>query len=132
MASAEDEIKSEIAKVVELQQQLETAMNSEEFQRFIAMQKEINTKAPDLWKRIEAEMIDKGVKSVKGDFGSVTIAERTDFDVDMLTLPAKFFSEVPDMTRIRKTYYLENKAPKGVSVRTKLYLTKKLKTGGQQ
>jgi len=129
MANVEEEIKAEVMKVVELQQQLETSMNSDEFQRFIKLQKDINAKAAELWKQIEAAMIEKGVKSVKGDFGSVTIAERTDFDVDILTLQPKFFSKVPNMTKIRGTYNLEGSAPKGVTARTKLYLTKKLKTG---
>ena len=72
-------------------------------------------------------MIDNDIKQVKGDFGTLTIAERQGWTYDEKQLPNKFFKKVVDTKKITDTYRLEGKAPKGCEPYTTKYLTKRLK-----
>ena len=72
-------------------------------------------------------MIEHDIKSLKGDWGSLTIAERTNFKVDLDNLPTKFVKKVADTTKIATAYKLDGKLPKGVETSTTKYLTKRIK-----
>jgi hypothetical protein len=103
----------------------------------VALEKELSEKIMALkaaqdqitafWKEVEAGMIDSNTKSIKGDWGSVTIAERNNFKVDLDLLPTKFIKKVADTTKIGATYKLENKLPKGVELSVTKFLTKRIK-----
>lgn len=92
-----------------------------------AKQTEILVKA--YWKDIEEAMINNNIKSIKDEsWGSLTIHEKQTFDIDKETLPARFFVKKPDETKIRNTYKLEKKLPKGVTLKElKQYLVRRIK-----
>lgn len=124
-------IKDQVTDILTLERQLEATelelMKLEKFKAFIQLQKTVREKSAEVWKRIEADMIENDIKSIKGDWGSLTIAERTDFDIDYEQLQPKFYKKVPDTTKISATYKLENKPPKGTTPKIKKYLTKRFK-----
>ena len=72
-------------------------------------------------------MEDTGTKTIKGDWGSITLAERQGWDIDENELPKKFFKRVVDTKRITDTFKLEGKAPKGATPRVTKYLNKRFK-----
>ena len=119
-----EEIKKDELILADTEKKLEA---NPEFKKFLELQKEVNKKASEIWKQVEQEMIDNDIKQIKGDFGSLTIAERQGWTYDEEQLPNKFFKKVVDTKKITDTYRLEGKAPKGCEPYTTKYLTKRLK-----
>lgn len=100
------------------------------FQKFIEKQAELKvlqSQNADAWKEIEKQMIELNIKSVKGDWGSITIAERLNWRIDQEVLPPRFWKKVPDTTKISTIFRLEGKAPKGANLSYTQYLTKRIK-----
>lgn len=79
------------------------------------------------WKELEKAMIDHDIKSIKGDWGSVTIAERDVFSGSVDDVPRKFIKKALDTKKIKTFFTLEGKLPKGVEHRVTKYLTKRIK-----
>lgn len=122
------EVKALVAQQNELTAKADAMMNNPEFKAFRELQAAVNEKAAKVWKSVEIQMIENNVKSVKGDWGWITIAERPNYVVpDIKLLPAKFIKKVADTKKIGDTYTLENKLPKGVVLSVTKYLTKGLK-----
>lgn len=119
---AKNEVPSELQKEVEATIALENEVKEK-----IAELKTAQDKINATWAFVEQKMIDNDIKSIKGDWGSLTIAERTSFDIDKEILPRKFWKRVPDEKKIRDTYKLEGKPPKGALPKIKQYLTKRIK-----
>lgn len=116
------DIPSELEKTVE-----QTALQQANFE---AKVKDLKTLEDDLkatWKTVESAMIEHNVKSIKGDWGSITIAERDVFKGDIEEVPAKFLKKALDTKKIGSYYTLEGKLPKGVTHSTTKYLTKRIK-----
>jgi len=101
-------------------------MNNPQFQKFLDLQESVYEKASEVWKYVEEQMIEHEIKQLKGEFGTVSIAERLNWKTDD-TLPSKFYKKVVDTTKLSNTYRLEGKAPKGATPSTTKYLTKRLK-----
>jgi hypothetical protein len=118
MADVTKEIQVQAAAAVALQKEVEEK---------IASLKEAQEKINSTWKEVETVMIENDIKSIKGDFGSLTIAERTNYKADLDVLPAKFIKKVADTTKIATYAKLEDKLPKGVTISTTKYLTKRIK-----
>ena len=93
----------------------------------IAEYKALQDKLDGEWKRVESLMIENGVKQVKGDWGTLTIAERLNWSIDQEALPPRFWKKVPDTTKISTIFRLEGKTPKGASPSYTQYLTKRIK-----
>lgn len=125
----EDDIKLEATGVVLMQQELELReqeiMQNEEFRTFLQLQRDVNKKAEELWAGIERHMIDNGIKNVKGDWGSLTIAERHSW-ITTNELPKKFTKVVADTKKLTDTFKLEGKEPKGAHLTYKYNLVKRL------
>ena len=128
--SPENIIEEEVLDVLALERQLSEAeqelMQLDAFVKFTKLQKEVSEQSQKIWKQIETSMINNNVKSVKGDFGSITIAERLDWSTND-ELPAKFYKKIVDKKKLSDTFRLEGKAPKGAEPRYSKYLTKRLK-----
>jgi hypothetical protein len=124
-------IEGEVLDVLSLEKQLEEAeaelMKVDQFVRFMQLQKKVKDQATLLWETVKNEMIANDVKSIKGDWGSVTIAERLDWTVDKDLLPPKYFKKEVDKTKLSATFRLEGKAPKGAEPKYTKYLTKRIK-----
>jgi len=123
----ETEVKDLLGLAKSLKATEEQLMQNEAFRNFIEMQKEYNERSTAFWKEVETRMIDNDIKSIKGDWGSLSIAERIGWTIDTDLLPAKFIKKSPDTTKITATYRLEGKAPKGCEPYTTKYLTKRFK-----
>ncbi len=127
----EKQLEAEVLQVLELERTIsaeeEALMQSEQFRSFLTRQKEVKQQIADFWKNFEKKMIENNIKSIKGDFGSITIAERIGWKVDEDILPAKFFKKVVDTTRLTDTYKLEGKEIKGATRYYTKYITKRLK-----
>lgn len=125
-------INDQVQEVLELENQLveqenELVKQNDQFQQFINFQKSTQSKISLIWKTIEDEMINRDIKSVKGDWGSVTICERVSFDIDVDLLPAKYIKKVPDTTKIGQAFKLEGKPVKGTTPKYTKYIMKRIK-----
>lgn len=93
----------------------------------IARLKETQDKLNAEWKQVEEVMITNDIKSIKGEWGSLTIAERLNWKVDFDQLPKKFIKKVADTKKISDSFRLEGKPPKGAEPSYTKYLTKRIK-----
>lgn len=129
--SEEAIIEGEVINALALQKDLQLAetelMENPTFRKFLELQKTVNETMDRTWKNVEAQMIEHNVKSVKGDWGSLTIAERLNWDYDIEELPKKFIKRTVDTKKLSDTYKLERKEIKGATPRYTKYLTKRLK-----
>lgn len=128
---AESIIKGEVEEVLALSRSLtdseQELMQDERFKRFLELQKNVTAQVSEAWQKIEKEMIDNDVKSIKGDWGSLTIAERLSWDYDASMLPPKFFKKVVDTKKLSDVFRLEGKAPPAAFPRYTKYLTRRIK-----
>lgn len=115
--STEQKLELQAQEVVELQKQYESKLSE---------LKETEAKIALFWKSIESEMIARNIKTIKGEFGSLTIAERINWTYTN-ELPAKFFKKVVDTKKLTDTFRLEGKVPKGAAPNYTKYLTKRIK-----
>lgn len=109
----------------ELTKQLES---NPEFKAFIKARNDFQKVEAAVWKNIEEVMIANDVKSIKTDKMTLTIAERTSFDIDLDLLPNKYIKRVPNTTLIGSEYKLTNKPVKGTTPKVSHYLTKRFKS----
>jgi hypothetical protein len=123
-------IEGEVLTTLDLQKSLEDMqtelMQNEQFRQFLELSKTVPAQIDAAWKRIEAQMIEHNIKSLKGDYGSITIAEKLAWDTTD-ELPAKFYKKVVDTHKLSDTYRLEGRVPKGATPKYSKYLTKRLK-----
>lgn len=127
----QDTIQAEVTTVLNLEKSVadieKELMENVQFRDFLEKQKTAQSAIAATWKKIEEQMIENDVKSIKGEWGSITIAERTNYKTDLDELPAKFIKRVADTTKIASYAKLENKLPKGVTTSQTKYLTKRIK-----
>lgn len=121
-----NKLDKEAQGIIKLENSLKEMELDPRFQEFVTRQKEIKAKIDDEWKKIELAMIKTDTKSIKGDWGSITIAERLNWETTD-ELPARFYKKVVDTTKLSGVYRLENKAPKGATPVYSKYLTKRIK-----
>lgn len=131
VTNPEEEVKAEITEIVEKERQLiamEVALSqNEQFKQFLAFQKEVKAQADTFWKKVEEQMIEHDIKTVKGDWGTVTIVERLGFDVDETELPRKYFKRVVDTTKLAQDYKLTDIAPRGATPKVTKFIRKTIK-----
>lgn len=124
-------IEGEVIEVFALEKTLaeteQALMQDEKFKNFLTMQKDYQAKIAEFWKTIESQMLEHDIKSIKGDWGSLTIAERLGWKTDLELLPKKFIKKVVDTKKLSDTFRLEGKAPKGAEPTYTKYLTKRIK-----
>lgn len=124
-------IQTQVDDVLSIEKNLQETenelMQNEQFRTFLEQQKEFRERSTQLWKHIEEQMIKHGVKSLKGDWGSITIAERLGWNINQDELQSKYYKKAPDLTKISGTFKLEGKAPKGCEPKYTQYLTKRIK-----
>jgi hypothetical protein len=123
------EILQEEMSLAELEKQLQ---ESPQFKAFIEAQRTFQTRSALFWKTVEGQMINNEIKSIKGDWGSLTIVERTNLKAaDLSLVPSKFLKKVLDTTQVSAYEKLTGKLPKGVESTPTKYLMKKFKTQGE-
>jgi hypothetical protein len=122
----EAEVKDALATEKSLQELETELMQNEQFRKFLELSKSVPKQIEETWKKVEAQMLEHNIKSVRGDWGTITIAERLNWETTD-DLPSKFYKKVVDTKKISDTYRLEGRAPKGATPITIKYLTKRLK-----
>lgn len=127
----EKEIEDEVIDLVKQQKELETQelelMQDPRFAKFIQAQKKFKDDSEIFWGTIENGMIKNDIKSIKGEWGSITIAERQGFDIEIEKLPSKFLKKSPDLKKIGDSYKLTGVAPAGAVPKLTKYLMKRIK-----
>lgn len=124
LLTSEAKLKGELVK---LEEQL---AGIPAFNAFLQVQAQLNlqnAKAADVWKQVEEKMLENNVKSIKTDKVTLTIVERTSFDIDTDLLPNKYIKKVPNTTLIGSEFKLTGKPVKGTTPRKSFYLTKRFK-----
>lgn len=132
----QEAIEGEVLSVLSLQKELAATEakleQMEVFKKFIELRKSVNDKMASIRTEVKAIMIpayQKGQvdKTIKGDWGSVTVTVSDTFKIDEATLQPKFWKKIPDETKIRATYQLEGKSPKGTEHSKTYNITMKFK-----
>lgn len=131
MTDPKDEIIKEVDQIFVEEaalQVLEKEMQAvPEVAKYLEAQRKFQTSSALYWKAIENGMMSNNIKSIKGDWGNLTIAERTNYVSDLELLQPKFTKKVADTTKITASVKLTGDLPKGVTTTTTHYLMKRLK-----
>lgn len=133
----ESELKEQATELVEEQLALEakrTALmeDNPQLAELLIQEKSFQDKSALMWESIFQSMKKHDIKTIKGDWGYITVAERRNFKADLEELPAKFLKKEADKKKIGSYFDLTGKLPKGVTTSVTQYLTKKIKSGDQE
>lgn len=124
-------IEAELQDVLALQNELAQAeaelMQIDAFRRFVDLQKTFNEQSQKVWQSIEEKMLENDIKTIKGEWGSLTIVNRNYFNGDIDVLDDQYVKRTPDTKAIAAAYKLEGELPKGATINESQYLLKKLK-----
>jgi hypothetical protein len=117
-------IEGEVRGTLQLQSRLDSLqtelMADPRFLQFLDLRDQVNQRWAEVRANIERVMVPayqdgRVPKTLKGEWGSVTVTEKDEFNLDETKLPASFYKKVPDTSKIRIIYQLEGKAPKGTT-----------------
>jgi hypothetical protein len=97
------------------------------FLEFLAIQKQLESEFEATWSVIRERMEQYDIKSVKGSWGHITMAERQNFSG---SASPRFMKKVLDSSKLKAYMKLhKNQLPEGVKVSTTRYLSKKITLG---
>lgn len=129
----QDELKLQVNQLLSEEQELrktadELGKANPGFVNFLKHQQEFQKKSDAFWKKLEKDMIDNDVKSIKSKrWGSITIAEKTTYKAtDIDEVPSKFVKKALDTKKVGAQFSLSGKLPKGVVAAEAKYLTKRI------
>lgn len=97
-------------------------------QKFLtAMQtaKAIQADLDAFWTAAETEMRNHSITSIKGDWGSLNMAQRKNWRAD--SLPPRFYKQILDTAKLNAFYKSGVALPKGASFEVTTYLSKRIK-----
>jgi hypothetical protein len=128
---AQKVIEGEVDSFSALQRTLDSTqaelMANPTFVKYLELTKEVKAADTAMRAKLKEVMAATKTKSFKGDFGSITLKDRTDYKVDTEALPNKFFKRVPDIDKIKAAHTLMDELPKGVSQEHSQYIEIRLK-----
>lgn len=135
----EEELKKKATKEIKSLEKIEGKMNelqlvladNPQFKQFMEFQANFKTKSAELFKKLEKQMIDAGVTKVEGDWGYLTIVNRTDYKlVDETAVPEEYKETqvVVNMKKVKEDIELTGEIPEGVEEKHSQYLRKGVKT----
>jgi hypothetical protein len=93
--------------------------------RALQQAKSLEAELARFYDSIEAEMVAHDVRSITGQWGSLSLATRKNWTADQL--PARFYKRVLDTTKLNHLYKSGEKLPKGASFSETVYFTKRIK-----
>jgi hypothetical protein len=106
----------------------EAAVMQKGFEAQLKQLKADEARIKKTWKDLEKVMVDSDFKSIKGDWGSITIADRTVYKAeDLDEVPKKFLKRTLDTSKIKAHAVMIGELPKGVTESHTKYLTKRIK-----
>lgn len=100
------------------------------FAKAEAQLKELKAKHDEVVAQIQQAMEENGVTKISGDWGYITLAERTTYGVaDLGAIPDEFIVQKPslDTAKVKAQAVLTGEVPAGVKQTKTKYITKKLK-----
>lgn len=101
--------------------------DNQAFMDFLAIQKQLESEFEATWSVIRAQMEQYGISSIKGDWGYVTMAQRTNFSG---ASTPRFMKKVLDTSKVKAYMKLHgDKLPDGVKMSTTRFLQKKITLG---
>jgi len=133
-------IEAEVSEVFELEKSMtkvETELRSNpDFVKFLELQQAVKAKNDEIRSRIEevaipAYLAGELPKTIKFDFGTLTMVDNYSMVIDEKKLSDKYWTKVPDKKYILKRYHLENKVPQGVTVTHKPTIRLDIKKVGE-
>jgi len=90
--------------------------------------KQMEKAAKEAAEQIKDAMIEAGVQRIDGEWGYITLAERTNYKAeDLEAIDQKYLKFTLDTTKVKAEATLTGKLPKGVVESKTQYITKKLK-----
>ena len=118
-------------------------MGDKELQRFIdnkslvalkkfakaeAKLKEMKAQHDEVVEKVKEAMLANGITKISGDWGLITLAERTNYSTDDISkVPDNFTKRVLDSTKVKAEATLSGKLPEGVAESKTQYIVKKFK-----
>lgn len=92
---------------------------------FLQVTKELEEQIEASYAYLKEQMVANNVRSVKGEWGSLTIAERLNWKT-IDTVAPRFYKKTLDTSKLKAYYIAMNRLPNGVDVSTTQYLSKRL------
>lgn len=90
--------------------------------------KQLKAKHDEIIEQVKQAMLNSGVYKIQGDWGSITLAERTTYNTeDISKVPEDYTKRVLDTTKVKAEATLSGKLPEGVAETKTQYITKRLK-----
>lgn len=90
--------------------------------------KELKKQHDDVIKQVQAAMEENGITKLEGDWGYITLAERTSYKATNIDEVApRFLKKTLDTTKVKAEATLKGELPKGVEESKTKYITKKFK-----
>lgn len=115
-------IEGEVMDALTLQQKLDDTehelMLDPRFKQYLALRDQVNKTWEQVRKNVADVMIPayqagKIDKTLKGSWGTITVTESDQFEIDEAELPRGYKKLVPDTTKIRDHYHFTGKTVKG-------------------
>lgn len=98
------------------------------FAKAEAQLKELKAKHDEVIEQIKEAMVANGVTKLEGDWGYITLAERTTYKAeDLDAVDEKYLKPTLDTTKVKAEAVLSGQLPSGVSENKTQYITKRLK-----
>lgn len=100
--------------------------NSNRFIEFVQYTKEVETRLKEAWSNVEDAMRTYNIKTLKGDWGTVSLGERKVWRTEMDKLPEQFKKITVDTTKLNNAFKAGIKVD-GADYTVSEYLTKRIK-----
>jgi hypothetical protein len=97
-----------------------------DFANFVKLAKEVQTQLDAAWGFVEQQMLDRNVKSLKGDWGTISTAERINWKVNQNEVDPYYLKSAPDTKKL-KAAFDAGELPVGADFTTSVYITKRIK-----
>ena len=117
--SPKDKVEKEVEKTLAIQDEL-TQLQAEleqdpKFQRLVELQKTVPKQMNDAWDKVFELMEANDIKSIKGEWGSVTVAERTYYSIEEFDKVDKnLLKDTLDTKKVGAYTDLHGELPEGV------------------
>lgn len=96
-----------------------------EFSTFVKQAKALQSQLDAAWALVDQQMKSRGISQVKGDWGTLSQAERKTWKADD-TLPPRFYKQVLDTSKLNFMLTHGDVLPEGLELKVTKYLVRKV------
>lgn len=97
-----------------------------EFSTFVEQAKLLQSALDAAWKLVDEQMKHRGIKELKGEYGTVLLVPRKSWKADK-TVPPRFFKQTLDTSKLSFMFNHGDSLPQGVSYTESFGIRKNLK-----